>query len=155
MVAVQGEDNLSVKGDLLIKADGTISLKGTSIKIEASSGFEIKCGGSSISVTPSALFLAGGPVININSGSGPPVSGASPAPPDIPKEPNPADNAQPGEPFEEPARPAVSKPEAPAAKVLHQTAENGAPFCEECERARQEQEKNAAENLKSKEIEQP
>jgi type VI secretion system secreted protein VgrG len=144
MVAVQGDDNLSTQGDLLIKADGTISLKGMSIKIEASSGFEIKCGGSSISLTPSALFLAGGPLININSGSGPPVVAASPAQPDIPKEPKPADNAQPGEPFEEPARPAVSKPEAPAAKVLHQAAEDGTPFCEECERARQEQEKNAA-----------
>jgi type VI secretion system secreted protein VgrG len=45
-----------------------------SIKLEASSGIELKCGGSSLVLTPSAVFIVGGPLVNINSGSGPPVS---------------------------------------------------------------------------------
>jgi len=76
----------------------TYALKAMSAKIEASTGIELKCGGSSIILTPAAIFIVGGPLVNINSGSGPPVgpvtaSATSPAAPDSPVD---ADSVEPG-----------------------------------------------------------
>jgi uncharacterized protein (DUF2345 family) len=69
-----------------------------SIKLEASTGIELKCGGSSIVLTPAAIFIVGGPLVNINSGSGPPVSpvSAQATAPVATKAPLAADKVKPG-----------------------------------------------------------
>ncbi|MCP4245801.1 MAG: type VI secretion system tip protein VgrG, partial [bacterium] len=76
----------------------TSATKALAIKQEASTCIELKCGGSSIVLTPAAIFIMGGPIVNINCGSGPPVGpvtamASSPAAPDAPVD---ADSADPG-----------------------------------------------------------
>jgi len=105
--AVDGSLSLTVGGDVVEKFNAnhkeevstTHELKAMSVKIESSTGIEFKCGGSSIVLTPAAIFIMGGPLVNINSGSGPPVApvmaqGVSPA---APEEALEADSADPGE----------------------------------------------------------
>ena len=67
----------------------TAATKAMAIKLEASTAIELKCGGSSLVLTPAAIFMVGGPLVNINSGSGPPVApvtstASSPAAPEAP-----------------------------------------------------------------------
>ena len=61
-------------------------------------GIELKCGGSSIVLTPAAIFIMGGPLVNINCGSGPPVGPvmAMASSPAAPKPPVDADSVKPG-----------------------------------------------------------
>jgi len=105
--AVDGSLSLTVGGDVVEKfganhkeeVSTTHELKAMSVKIEGSTGIELKCGGSSIVLTPAAIFIMGGPLVNINCGSGPPVSpvtaqAVSPAAPEDALE---ADSADPGE----------------------------------------------------------
>ncbi|MFH2057156.1 MAG: phage baseplate assembly protein V, partial [bacterium] len=67
--------NIKMKGaNVKIEADSTIHNKSMGFKAEASMGAEVKCGGSSVCLTPAAIFIVGGPLVNINSGSGPPVA---------------------------------------------------------------------------------
>ena len=81
-VKVDGTHSTNVGGDVVDKFGAnhkhevaqTYATKAMSIKLEASTGIELKCGGSSLVLTPSAVFIVGGPLVNINSGSGPPVS---------------------------------------------------------------------------------
>ena len=104
---VDGSCSLTVGGDVVEKFGAnhkeevtqTLAIKALSAKIEASTGIELKCGGSSIVLTPAAIFIMGGPLVNINSGSGPPVGpvtaqAVSPAAPDKAED---ADQADPGE----------------------------------------------------------
>ncbi len=80
-IKVTGTRSTDVGGDVVDKFGAnhkhevtqTYALKALSIKLEASTGIELKCGGSSIVLTPAAIFVVGGPLVNINSGSGPPV----------------------------------------------------------------------------------
>ncbi len=51
----------------------TYSVKGMNVHIEAASVLELKSGGSSIVLTPGAIFISG-PFVLINSGSGPAVA---------------------------------------------------------------------------------
>jgi type VI secretion system secreted protein VgrG len=76
----------------------TYALKALSIKLEASVGIELKCGGSSIVLTPAAIFIMGGPLVNINSGSGPPVGPvmAMATSPAKAEDPGVADKSDPG-----------------------------------------------------------
>jgi uncharacterized protein (DUF2345 family) len=76
----------------------TYALKALSIKLEADTGIELKCGGSSICITPAAIFITGGPLVNINSGSGPPVGPvmAQATSPEAPDDAAVADLSQPG-----------------------------------------------------------
>ena len=76
----------------------TSATKAMSIKLEATTGIEFKCGGSSIVLTPAAIFIVGGPIVNVNSGSGPPVgpvtaTASAPVAPDAPTD---ADTVKPG-----------------------------------------------------------
>ncbi len=143
---VGGDFLQDIQQNCKLEAQLTASIKGMSIKLEASASIELKCGGSSIVLTPAAIFIQGGPLININSGSGPPVgpviaSPVSPTPPndpDSPKDPDPADNAKPGQVSEAWKNPNT---ETPAAEASKQAAKDGTPFCEECEKARKEREK--------------
>ncbi len=81
-VKVTGTSSHEVSSDMVEKFGAnhkhevamTYAAKAMSIKLEASTGIELKCGGSSIVLTPAAIFIVGGPLVNINSGSGPPVS---------------------------------------------------------------------------------
>ena len=154
---VEGDKHLTVEGDQNEKITGTVSLEtggdlhqkigmnysletslatqlkaGTSTEIEASTGIELKCGGSSIVLTPGAIFIQA-PVVNINSGAGPPAS-AVPCKPEAPKPPTEADSDAAGQVDQAPPMP---KPPTPAtysasAKVLKRAAIDGTPFCEEC-----------------------
>lgn len=54
-----------------VSGNGSLGLSGGEIKIEAQKTLELKCGGSSIVLTPGTIFIVGGPQVNINSGSGP------------------------------------------------------------------------------------
>ncbi len=60
------------------EVSGTYQCSATSIKLEATAGIELKCGGSSIVLSSGAIFITG-PIVNINSGSGPPVAPVGPA----------------------------------------------------------------------------
>ncbi|MFC1782179.1 type VI secretion system Vgr family protein [Planctomycetota bacterium] len=105
--AVDGSYSLTVGGDVVEtfkinhkhEVSLTYALKALSAKIEASTGIELKCGGSSIVLTPAAIFIMGGPLVNINTGSGPPVGpvGAQAVAPVAPDEAQEADTADPGE----------------------------------------------------------
>ena len=92
-----GAHSINVGGDVVEKYGAshkhevtmTYAVKALSIKLEASTGIELKCGGSSIVLTPAAIFIMGGPLVNINSGSGPPVGpvtamASGPAAPEAP-----------------------------------------------------------------------
>lgn len=157
MQAVSKDDHLKVDGDLLTEigsdhhlktgmnliqeAGMKVSIKGgMNLKLEAGTTLEIACGGSSIVLSPSGVYITG-LMVNLNSGSGGSVATGScnaPSPPSLPEDPSPADNAQPGETPEAPTRAAATpKVSTPAAEVLKQAAKDGTPFCEECERARQ------------------
>ncbi len=100
---IGGKKSLDVGGDVVEKFGGnhksevtmTQAVKALSIKLEASTGIELKCGGSSIVLTPAAIFIVGGPLVNINSGSGPPV-GPVTATAAAPEAPVDADSAEPG-----------------------------------------------------------
>jgi type VI secretion system secreted protein VgrG len=118
-VAVEGDQNEEITGNLSVKiktgdhyekldlgnyaleAMQTVHVKGMQVLIEATAGIELKCGGSSIAITPAAIFVTGGPLVNINSGSGPPVSpvGARPQSPQPAQEASPAqaDDSQTGQ----------------------------------------------------------
>jgi type VI secretion system secreted protein VgrG len=67
----------------------TYALKALAVKIEASTCIELKCGGSSIVLTPAAIFVMGGPLVNINCGAGPPVGPVTA----MATSPDPADDA--------------------------------------------------------------
>jgi type VI secretion system secreted protein VgrG len=104
---VGGSHSFSVKGDVIedFKANHsenvsmTRAIKAMGVKIEGSTGIELKCGGSSIILTPAAIFMVGGPLVNINSGSGPPVTPpqATLVSPTAPTKAEEADSADPGE----------------------------------------------------------
>ncbi len=99
--------SLTVTGDVVEvfkanhseKVSMTRHIKALGVKIEASTGIELKCGGSSIVLTPAAIFIVGGPLVNINSGSGPPVTppAANAVAPAAPDKAEDADVADPGE----------------------------------------------------------
>ena len=73
------------------------ALKALGVKIEGSTGIELKCGGSSIILTPGAIFITA-PLVNINSGSGPPVTPptAKATSPTKTEDPSVADRSEPG-----------------------------------------------------------
>ena len=106
-VEVTGSSSLKVTGNVIESFNanhsenvtGTYHLKGMNLKIEGMTGIELKVGGSSIILTPAAIFIQGAPLVNINSGSGPPVAPAvsSLVPPAPPVEPAMAASASPGE----------------------------------------------------------
>jgi len=104
---ITGSSSLKVTGNMIESFNAnhsenvtaTYHLKGMNVKIEGMTGIELKVGGSSIVLTPAAIFIQGSPLVNINSGSGPPVAPASAAlvPPAPPAEPAMAASASPGE----------------------------------------------------------
>ncbi|MCP4247585.1 MAG: type VI secretion system tip protein VgrG [bacterium] len=81
-VQIDGTHSIQVGGDVVqgfsnnckTEVSGISTSTAASIKLEASAGIELKCGGSSIVLTPAAIFIVGGPLVNINTSAGPPVA---------------------------------------------------------------------------------
>ncbi len=117
---IGGTDSTQVGGDVVFKFGSnhkhevtqTYALKALGIKLESDTGIELKCGGSSICITPAAIFITGGPLVNINSGSGPPVGPvmAQATSPEAPDDAAVADSSQPGKDVSYNADPSDYKP---------------------------------------------
>jgi len=124
-VKIGMSDALDVGTTLHIKA-------GMSILIEAGAMLGLKVGGSTITLTSGAIFIKGGPLVNINSGSMP-VSGSGSSP-ETPVEPNVADKDKGGQVDTAPRSPKPPKPAtySAQAKVMQRAAAAGTPFCEQC-----------------------
>jgi type VI secretion system secreted protein VgrG len=156
---VDGDKHLTVVGDQNEKIDGTISTEagmdrhekagmnyafeagtnihikgGMNVIIEAGLQLSIKAGSSFIDLGPAGVSISG-IMVNINSG-GAAGSGAG-CSPDAPKSPRVADDAKPGET----AEPPIAKEYSPQAVTLQQTAIDGTPFCEQCEKAKKKKAK--------------
>jgi len=105
-IKVTGTRSTDVGGDVVDKFGAnhkhevtqTYALKALGVKIEASTAIELKCGGSSIVLTPAAIFVMGGPLVNINCGAGPPVGPvtAMATSPQAAEDPGVADESEPG-----------------------------------------------------------
>ncbi len=169
MVKVDGGDHLEVKGDQCIKITGDASLAATgktnqkstgdyalesggkihikagmTLVIEAGTQISLKVGGNFIDIGPAGVSIKG-TMVNINSGgaagSGGGCSPTAPEAPEAAKEPKEAASDKAGEVDEAPKAPKPPKPVkySSQAKVMKQAAEDGTPFCEECEKAKQQQ----------------
>ncbi|HUT32673.1 MAG TPA: type VI secretion system tip protein VgrG [Planctomycetota bacterium] len=117
-----------------LKADGQLNIEAPMINIKAGAMCTIDGGG--------VLTLKGGIVLINSGGNAQSAKAASPDAPTAPTDPLEADTDVAGE-----VDAAVTAPTRPtpatysdAAMVMKQAAEDGTPFCEECERARQEAE---------------
>lgn len=128
---VGGNLSLDVGGDVVEKfgmnhkneTTMTSATKAMSIKLEASVGIELKCGGSSIILTPVAIFIVGGPLVNINSGSGPPV-GPVTATAAAPEAPVDADTTEPGKDVTYAGGEELAEGEVPADTAGHEFEES-------------------------------
>ena len=104
-VEVTGSSSLKVTGNMIESFNanhsenvtGTYHLKGMNLKIEGMTGIELVVGGSSIVISPGGIWIAG-PMLYLNSGSGPPVAPAASSlvPPTPPVDPVAAADASPG-----------------------------------------------------------
>jgi type VI secretion system secreted protein VgrG len=160
---VDGDKHLTVAGDQNEKIDGTISIEagsdiqekagmnygfeagsnihikgGMNVVIEAGMQLTIKAGSSFVDLGPAGVSISG-TMVNINSG-GSAGSGAG-CSPDTPKLPQEAATAEPGEVSAPPKPPKPPTPVkfSPQATVMKEAAKDGTPFCEECEKAKQQQ----------------
>ncbi|HEX7175243.1 MAG TPA: type VI secretion system tip protein TssI/VgrG [Pyrinomonadaceae bacterium] len=151
---VEGDKHLKVTGDQNEQVDGGYSLKvgqdaqtkagtkfnvdagqeihlkaGMNVTIEAGTALTIKVGGNFININPGGIFIKGTMVMINSGGSGGSGSGASPTAPTAPLE---ADTGEPGQAHEMPParQPGVPVVYSPAALVMRQAAQNGAPFCD-------------------------
>jgi type VI secretion system secreted protein VgrG len=161
---VEGDKHLTVKGNQNEKIDGTISIQagsdiqekvgmnygleagsaihikgGMNVVIEAGLKLSLKAGSNFIDISPAGVAISGTPTVLINSG-GAAGSGAG-CTPDAPEEPKEADTGEPGGTSEPPMAPSPPTPVqfCPQATTLQQAAADGTPFCEECEKAKQQQ----------------
>ena len=161
---VRGDKHLTVNGDQNEKIDGTVSLDvgtdvqqkaamkyaleagadvhikgGMKVIIEAGKQLSLKAGSSFIDIGPGGVAISGMPAVKINSGgSAGAGSGCSADAAKLPKE---AATAEPGEVSATPKPPKPPKPAkfSTQAMTLKQAGKDGTPFCEECEKAKQQQ----------------
>lgn len=119
---------------------------GMTVVIEGGTQISLKAGGSFVDIGQAGVSISG-PMVMINSGgaagSGSGSSPTAPAAteiPDPPKLPKEADKAKPGKTAEAPKPTPPPKPTtySASALVMKQAAKDGTPFCEECEKAKQE-----------------
>jgi len=161
---VRGDKHLTVKGDQNEKIDGTVSLDvgmdvqqkaatkyaleaGTDVHIkgdmkviiEAGKQLSLKAGSSFINIGPGGVAISGTPSVKVNSGGS--AGAGSGSSPDTTKMPKKAANAEPGEVSASPKPPKPPKPAkfSTQAMTLKQAGKDGTPFCEECEKAKQQQ----------------
>jgi type VI secretion system secreted protein VgrG len=159
---VDGDKHLTVGGDQNEKVAGTVSLDaggdlqqkvGGNYAVEASGATHLKAGsalvieatavtlkaGASFVVVDSSGVSVMGTTVKINSGGAAGAgAGCSPQAPAEPEKPEVAGAGQADQAPAEPQPPAPTS-YSPAATVLQQGAASGAPFCEVCEAAKQEQ----------------
>ena len=131
-----------------VDAAGAIHIKSAAtVVIEGAGQLSLKVGGSFIDIGPAGVSISG-PMVNINSGGAAGSGGgcavaapAAPAAPDAPEAPEEALDESAGQVEEPPEPPPQVEPWqfSPAAQVLKDAAKDGTPFCEECEKARQQQ----------------
>lgn len=157
-ISIGGNSSRDTAGDLNEKADNVAIEGGSNIHIkagqncviESAMGLTLKVGGNFVSITPAGVDIKG-TMVNINSaGSAGSGSGCSPTPPATPDEPEeitPAELDEIGaagvvESVAEEEEDDVSG-EVPAATVLRAAARDGTPLCEECEKAKQEEEEES------------
>ena len=120
-------------GGFAVQADAMVGMLGPEIILEAENCLQFRCGGSAITLLPSAIYITGGPMVNINSGTGGQmlIQGGIP---DLPVlEPDAADSARAGGPA---AAARASQPPRPArasssAEAMDRAAESGAPAVDE------------------------
>ena len=161
---VQGDKHLTVRGNQNEKIGATISREagsdiqekagmnyafeagsdihikgGMNVVIEAGVKLSLKAGSNFIDISPAGVAISGTPMVMINSG-GSAGSGAG-CQPEAPEEPTEADTGEPGETDEPPLAPEPPMPVwfCAQATVLKEAAKDGTPFCEECEKAKQQQ----------------
>lgn len=160
---VQKDKHRQVGGDENVKVDGALSLKigtevnekvgtkyaldagqeihlksGVNLTIETGTSLTLKVGGNFININSAGIFIKG-TMVFINSGGA--AGSGSGASPDLPKDPKEADKADPGQRTPLPA--AATPPPKPqfnslAALAMINAAQKGTPFCEICERQKQE-----------------
>ena len=143
--------HLTSGSDMVLNGGGSVHVKGgMSVVIEGAMGVSLKCGGSFVHVGPAGVDISG-PMVMVNSG-GSAGSGAgtkakkakkakAAKKAEKPEKPKTPRAAQPGEVTPPPGeRPRTYSPgeidSHPTAAALRRAAETGAPFCEECEKAR-------------------
>ena len=160
---VDGDKHLTVKGDQNEKITGSVSLDagmdlqqkvgmkhaleagmdvhikgGMKVIIEAGLQLSLKAAGSFVDIGPAGVSISG-PMVMINSGGSAGSGGG--CSPDAAKPPKEASTAKPGKVSEAPKKPKPPKPAtySAQAKVLQQSGKDGTPFCEECEKAKKQQ----------------
>jgi type VI secretion system secreted protein VgrG len=130
---------------------------GINVVVEAGVSLTLKVGGNFVNISPAGVAIQGtmvminsGGAAGSGSGSSPTAAAAAEAP-TAPEAPNDAIESEPGSvAAAKAASPeqlkrattsstAVREFSDPQAQVLAAAAESGTPFCEECERARQQQ----------------
>lgn len=148
------DKHLYVKGDQNEKVDGTISITagqdiqkkvgqnyaldagteihlkaGMNLVIEAGSTLTLKVGGNFINFNSGGIFISGTMVMINSGGAAVPGLGSHP---EVPKDAKEADTAEPGEKSQPPpaAPPLPPRTLSPAALVMKQAAQTGAPFCD-------------------------
>ena len=164
---VDGDKHLTVQGDQNEKINGTISVEagmdmqqkvgmkhaleagqeihlkgGMKVIVEGGMQVTLKGPGGFVDIGPAGVTIQG-TLVNINSGGA--AGAGSGCSPDAAKAPKEAATAEPGEALEPPGPPRPPTPVtfSPQATVMQQSAEDGSAVCEECERARQQQQQQA------------
>ena len=163
-LTVKGDQNEKVSGTVSLNAGTDYQAKvgqnygldsgmeiylksGMNLVLESGTSLTLKVGGNFINLNPGGVFITG-TVVMLNSGGA--AGSGSAVSPTAPTAPQPADDATPGQmgaapaPLPPPAPPPPPPPPppssvSPAAAVMTQAAQSGAPFCAICEKARQEQ----------------
>jgi type VI secretion system secreted protein VgrG len=111
---------------------------GMKVIIEAGMQLSLKAAGGFVDIGPAGVSISG-PMVMINSGGA--AGAGSGCSPDAAKLPKEADTAEPGKVSEPPKAPKPPTPVkfSPQATTLQQSAKDGTPFCEECEKAKKQQ----------------
>lgn len=149
-ITVKGANHLKVTSDHLVSSDANLIAQagknvhikgGMNVVIEGAMQLTLKVGGSFVALGPAGVDISG-PMVKINSG-GAAGSGAGTKPkaaesPDEPMEGKPGKEA-PATRSRDWAAVARQIDKNPAAAALAAAAASGAPFCEACEKARQEE----------------
>ena len=133
-----------------LEAGQDVHIKGgMNVVIEAGKQLSLKVGASLIDIGPNGVAISGTPSVMINSGGA--AATGSGCSPDVAKVPKEAAIAEPGKvsgrsPSQSPTGPVQPPPKPPKpamsstqAMTLQQAAKDGTPFCEECEKAKQQQ----------------
>jgi type VI secretion system secreted protein VgrG len=157
---VKGDAHLKVVGDLNNEAGGSLSFKvgqdsqtkagqkfavdagteihlkaGMKVVLEAGASLSLKVGGNFITINPAGVFIKGAMVMLNSGGDGGSGSGAAPIAPKPPKAARSSAGGTDAAPIRPPA-PAAPSPQAASLKLAWKAA---APFCAQCEAAKQEQ----------------